>query len=67
MPDNSMNDLERMVKTQAVVTAVLNFFQYTKTTAFVLPIPGTTPKVFIAAGEPEEINALLEKRKLQLR
>lgn len=62
MQDTPSNDVERMIKAQAVVTAVLNYFQYTKTTAFVMPIPATTPKVFIAAGEAQEIKELLARR-----
>jgi hypothetical protein len=62
MSDNQQNDVERMMRTQAVVTAALNFFQHTHTTAFLIPVPGTTPKVYVAAGEAEEIRELLDKR-----
>jgi hypothetical protein len=42
------------------VDAVLELFDYTGTSAFSLPIPGTSPPLYVAAGEAETI-ALLVK------
>ncbi|MEJ8858626.1 hypothetical protein WKW79_28915 [Variovorax robiniae] len=44
---------------QAVLDAVGALFDATGTAAFCLPIPGTTPPVFVAAGEPGTIRLLL--------
>jgi hypothetical protein len=51
---NIPNELER----KAVIDAVLNLFGASKTESLMLPIPGTNPQLWIAAGELEEIRAL---------
>lgn len=45
---------------QAVIDAVLNLFGASSTADFMLPIPNTTPTVYIAAGEPGKIRALTD-------
>jgi hypothetical protein len=51
---NIPNELER----KAVVDAVLNLFGASKTESLMLPIPGTNPQLWIAAGELDEIRSL---------
>lgn len=46
------------VTQQTVIAAALNIFGETATAAFFLPIPNTTPPLFVAAGEREQIAAL---------
>jgi hypothetical protein len=45
---------------KAVIDAVLNLFGASSTADFMLPIPNTTPTVYIAAGEPGQIRALTD-------
>ncbi len=40
---------------KAVITAVLNLFGETGSAAFSLPIPGTTPPLYIVVSENREI------------
>jgi hypothetical protein len=54
-PDPHENELQ-----QRVFTAVLDLFAYTRTSAFSLPIPNTTPQLLVAAGEGETLRRLLE-------
>ena len=43
----------------AVVKAALDLFVATATAAFKIPVPNTTPQVFVMCGEPEQLLALL--------
>lgn len=42
-----------------VIAAVLDLFGETGTASFCLPVPGTTPTLYVAAGEVEAIRRLL--------
>ena len=53
-------DLHEEALQKRIVDAVLELFEYTDTSAFSLPIPGTSPPLYVAAGEAETI-ALLVK------
>ena len=44
---------------QAVLDAVGALFSATGFASFCLPIPGTTPPVYVAAGEPDAIRLML--------
>lgn len=44
---------------KAVIDAVLNLFGVSRTDSFLIPIPGTTPIVYIAAGEKKQVMDLL--------
>jgi hypothetical protein len=50
------NELER----KALTDAALNLFGASSTQSFLLPIPGTSPTLYVVAGEPSEIRALLD-------
>jgi hypothetical protein len=45
---------------QAVIAAALDLFNHTLSAGFVLPIPGTTPTVVVAAGTAEHVSRLIE-------
>lgn len=49
-----MTDLEA-----AVVKAALNLFDDANSAAFIIPIPNTSPPLFVAAGEAAAIVALV--------
>ena len=44
-----------------VIAAVLNLFEETRAAAFSLPIPNTTPPLFIVVSESREIPMRQEK------
>jgi hypothetical protein len=45
---------------KAVVDAVLNLFDASKTASLLLPIPNTNPPVYVVAGELGEIEKMIE-------
>ena len=44
---------------QAVVKAALDLFAHTSSAAFMFPIQNTTPPLFIAVGERDQIKELI--------
>jgi hypothetical protein len=55
-----MTSIPNEPERKAVIDAVLNLFGASKTESFLLPIPDTSPQLWIAAGEMEEIRSLVE-------
>ena len=58
-----MSDLLREQKERAVITAVLDLFGVTGSAAFSLPIPQTTPSLYVVVSENREIDALASERR----
>lgn len=46
-----MQTAKRELLETAVIQAALNLFAYTGATSFKLPVPHTTPQLYVAAGE----------------
>lgn len=49
--------LERVLKESA-----LDLFQQTGSAAYMLPIPGTTPQLYVAVGEREQVEQLAKMK-----
>ncbi|WP_218511963.1 hypothetical protein [Variovorax sp. dw_308] len=54
MPPRELEDLQR-----AVVEAAGALFAVSGAAAFCIPIPGTLPVIYVVAGEPQAILAML--------
>jgi NAD(P)H-nitrite reductase large subunit len=51
----------RKAALQRVITdAALDLFEHTGSSAFMLPIPGTTPPLYVAVGTAQDIVGLAE-------
>ena len=62
---NEIWDAKRKHLEKAVIEAVLNLFQHSGGAgAFKLPILGTSPQVFIIAGDEKAINSLTPNEQL---
>lgn len=55
-------DARRKQLERALIDAALGLTQHTGADALVVPVPNTSPPVYIAVGEPGQISSLLESK-----
>ncbi len=53
------DNVARQELERAVIQAALNLYAETGAASFRLPIPGTTPKLYVCSGEAENVESLM--------